>query len=544
MKDSSPRLAAWTLLSVVVFIVAYFFFTHEGLYDYDDYHYARLAHELATGTFQVNPDARHLLAEPFRERLLVFAPVALLYRLFGVGIYTTTLWPLLCTLGSVVFCWALYRRREPVVAAGAMVLLGLHYFMLTLSNFLYPDNILMFGAVASAAALLWGRRNGQQHPALWGIGFAALTLAAFLAKETIVFYLPFYLSLLLVDLLRRQHQRFWLAAVGMGVFLLIGYLSFYYAHTGDALYRLHRIEQANVYFQPKNYLGSQRGQLLARLTWQPLASFISSGMGVAMLLALVAAFSTARKHPEARFWLWLALSSVACFWWGSTSLAQYNPITLTPRMMTPLLPPLCLAAGFGLREALRNYRYAGWLALGLLGCALWLHNSGAVVYAGTAICFAGLFLVLRSGRYSDRLRSRLPAVMVLAIAAVLAIRPLYFMAKPSAFSFFDQQALIKQYLPATTKGVVFVDEHLLEKADFYYGFTPPPALVYRRYESADSLPIKPGQSAWLLVNGSTLTNPELTRQLIRYSESQVLAWFPHRQLVAQKGKVHLYQVFP
>lgn len=544
MKDSYPRLADWTLLSLVVFIVAYFFFTHEGLYDYDDYHYARLAHELATGTFQVNPDARHLLAEPFRERLLVFAPVALLYRLFGVGIYTTTLWPLLCTLGSVVLCWVLYRRREPLVAAGAMVLLGLHYFMLTLSNFLYPDNILMFGALASAAALLWGRRAGQQYPALWGIGFATLTLAAFLAKETIVFYLPFYLSLFLVDMLCRQHQRFWLAAVGMGLVLLIGYLSFYHIYTGDALYRLHRIEQANVYFQPKNYLGSQRSQLLARLTWQPLASFLGAGVGVAMLLALVAVFSPARKHPEARFWLWLALSSVACFWWGSTSLAHYNPITLTPRMMTPLLPPLCLAAGFGLREVLCNYRYAGWVALGLLACALWLHNSGAVVYAGTGICFSGLYFLHRSGRISAGIHSRLPPVTVLAMAAVLAIRPLYFMAKPSAFSFFEQQALIRQYLPATAKGVVFVDEHLLEKADFYYGFTPPPALVYRRYESADSLPIKPDQPAWLLVNSSTLTNAELTRQLIKYSEPEVLAWFPHRKLVAQKGKVRLYQIFP
>jgi 4-amino-4-deoxy-L-arabinose transferase-like glycosyltransferase len=428
MKDTSPRLADWTLLSLVVFIVAYFFFTHEGLYDYDDYHYARLAHELASGTFQVNPDARHLLAEPFRERLLVFAPVALLYRLFGVGIYTTTLWPLLCTLGTLAICWALYRRRAPLVATGAMVLLGLHYFMLTLSNYLYPDNILMFAALASAAALLWGRRPEQGHPALWGAGFATLTLTAFLAKETIVFYLPFYLSLLVVDLLRRQHQRFWLGAVSMGLVLLIGYLSFYYAHTGDALCRLHRIEQANAYFQPKNYLGSQRGQLLARLTWQPVASFIAAGVGVALLLALAAAFSPARLHPEARFWLWLALSSMACFWWGSTSLAHYNPITLTPRMMTPLLPPLCLAAGFGLREALRNYRAAGWLALGLLLCALWLHNSSAVIYAGTGFCFAGLFLLDWSGRVSGWLLSHLPALFIVALATVLAIRPLYFMA--------------------------------------------------------------------------------------------------------------------
>ncbi|WP_303311316.1 glycosyltransferase family 39 protein [Hymenobacter sp. BT730] len=543
MKDSSPRVATWTLLGLVVFIVAYFFFTHEGLYDYDDYHYARLAHELAAGTFQVNPDAEHLLIEPFRERLLVFAPVALFYRLFGVGIYTTTLWPLLCTVGTLVLCWALYRRRAPLVAAGAMVLLGLHYFMLTLSNYLYPDNILMFWALASASALLYGRRESQQHPRRWGISFALLTLAAFLAKETLVFYLPFYGGVLMVDLFRRQHKPFWLASLGAGLLLLLGYLSFYYLYTGDALYRLHRIEVANVYFQPKNYLGAQHGQLLARLTWQPLASFLGAGLGVALLLALVAAVSPARRLPEARFWLWLAVSAIACYWWGSTSLEQYNPITLTPRMMTPLLPPLCLAAGFGLREALQHRLYAGWLAMGLLACALLLHNSGAVVYAGASVCFAGMFFLHHPERVSPLLFSRLPLMTLLLLAAVLAIRPLYFMAKPSAFSFFEQQALIRQYLPDTAQGTVYVDEHLLEKVDFYYGFSPVPTLVYRRYESADSLPLATEKPAWMLVNRSTLTNPELTRQLIKYTEPEVLARFPHRKLVAQKGKVSLYQVF-
>uniref|UniRef100_UPI000B029008 hypothetical protein n=1 Tax=Hymenobacter sp. AT01-02 TaxID=1571877 RepID=UPI000B029008 len=44
-----------TLLIVGLFTVAYFFLTHEGIYDYDDYTYARYAHQLATGTFVPAP---------------------------------------------------------------------------------------------------------------------------------------------------------------------------------------------------------------------------------------------------------------------------------------------------------------------------------------------------------------------------------------------------------------------------------------------------------------------------------------------------------
>ena len=83
----------------------------------------------------------------------------------GVNIISATLWPLLATLGCAGLIWRLYRRREPVVAGGAMLLLGLHYFTLNLSNYLYPDNMLMFWCLAGAAALLRGRRAGPAGPA-------------------------------------------------------------------------------------------------------------------------------------------------------------------------------------------------------------------------------------------------------------------------------------------------------------------------------------------------------------------------------------------
>ena len=124
---------------------------------------------------------------PLHQRFMVFGPVAALYRLLGVGIFTTTLWPLLCTLGTSLIFYLLYWRQAPVVASAAMLLLGLHYFTLNLSLYLYPDNVLMFWATASAAALLLGRRTEQTHPIGWGVGFALVSFAAVLSKETIVY---------------------------------------------------------------------------------------------------------------------------------------------------------------------------------------------------------------------------------------------------------------------------------------------------------------------------------------------------------------------
>ncbi|UOQ51331.1 ArnT family glycosyltransferase [Hymenobacter cellulosivorans] len=540
----SSRLPDLTLAFVLLLTVAYFLLTHEGLYDLDDYFYARYAHQLASGTFRVEPDPLGLLHDPLKERWLIFGPVALLYRVFGIGIITTTLWPLLATLGCSLVIWATYRRHEPVVAAGAMLLLGLHYFTLNLTNYLYPDNILMFWCLCCGVALLKGRQAARR-PWRWGAGFALLNFAALLSKETIVYYLPCYLALLAVDVFRRRHARFWLAAAGVGVVMLGAYLAFYQAYTNDALYRIHLIEHTNEYLKEGNFLGGNRGALLARLTYLPLVFFVGTGLAGALVLAGAAGLQRRLwLSPDARFWLLLTFTTLAFYWLGSTSLSQYNPITLLPRMSTPLLPPLCLAAGFGLRSFLDSGRGGYWLTLLLLAAAAWLHNSVSVIYGLLALYFAGAtWWAARATESSWRPGTgRFARLALGTLALALSIRPVYFMGKPRVSAHFAQQRVISQQLAAPARGVVFVDNFLVGNYDFYYGFQVPAGLRFRRYTAADSVQVGPGEQAWLLVNSRTLTNPELTRKLIRSSEAEVLARFPRRRLLTQDQQVRLYRV--
>ncbi|MCC2545114.1 hypothetical protein LJY25_01540 [Hymenobacter sp. BT175] len=549
MNRLSVRLPDVALLVVGLVTVAYFFLTHEGLYAIDDYFYSRYAHQLATGSFHTVPDPQGLLHDPLKERWLIFGPVALLYRLFGVNIITTTLWPLLCTLGCAVLLWALYQRREPVVAAGAMVLLGLHYFTLNLSNYLYPDNILMFWCLAAAAALLTGRKRGFSGQLAWGAGFAGLNFLALLSKETIVYYLPFYLGLLALDVVRQRNGRFWLSALLSGAVLLGAYLAFYQLATDDALYRIHLIENTNEFLKEGNFLEGNRAGLLARVTWQPLSFLLGIGLGIALILALASLFRF-QKEPasDAGFWVGLAFSTLAFYWFGSTSVTQYNPITLIPRMTTPLLPPLCLAAGFGLKHYVQTGRGGGWLALALLAAAGWVRSSVSVIYGLLAVLvmvqtvLAGVSTAQGRPSRNQPGTRRFAVLALLGLTLGLLIRPVYFMTKPGVSSHFDQDRLIRQHLPRTARGVVFVDDYLISNYDFYYGYHVPPGLQFRRYWARDSVQLNPGEQAWLLLNHSTLTNDELTRRLIRYSADSVLQWFPRRQVAARAGKVTLYKV--
>ncbi|UOR07286.1 hypothetical protein MUN82_09340 [Hymenobacter aerilatus] len=544
MNFSLARLPLLTLLFVVLMTVAFFIFAHEGLYALDDYFYSRYAHQLLNGTFRVQPDPLGLLHDPLKERPLIFGPVAGLYALLGINIISTTLWPLLATLGCVGILYALYHRRAPVVASAAMLLLGLHYFTLDLTRYLYPDNILMLWCLASAAALLRGRQATRRR-VLWGAGFALLNFAALLSKETIVYYLPFYLLLLGRDVLHRRHGRFWLAALLTGAALLGAYLWFYQVYTNDALYRLHLIEHTNEFMRDNNYLFGNRAALVARITWQPLAFLVNIGLGLMLVLAGVAFPLLRRPHSDARFWLVLAGSTLLLYWVGSTSLSQYNPITLLPRMTTPLLPPLALAAGFGVARLWQTGR-GYWVAGGvLLALAVWLHTSQSALYALPGLYFVGVGAWRRSQAARQLALPATAALTVLVLAAALSIRPVYFMRKPSVSAHFAQDRLIRQQLAAPAGGgVVFVDDYLIGNYDFYHGYQLPQNLQYRRYWARDSVQLAPGQQAWLLLNRATLSNDELTRTLIRYSPDSVLSWYPHRHLIAQDGRVELYKVNP
>ncbi|WP_176132864.1 glycosyltransferase family 39 protein [Hymenobacter sp. CRA2] len=544
--NSSPRLLrllpTLTLGAVGLFAVLYFVGAHEGLYALDDYFYSRYAFQLLHGSFQLGPDPQHLLHDPLHERWLIFGPVALCYALLGVNIWSTTLWPLLATLACLALLWAAYRRRHPLVASGAVLLLGLHYFTLNLTNYLYPDNVNMLACAAAALALWRGRRSGR--PLAWGAVFAGLNFAALLCKETVVYYAPFYLGLLVLDLRRGRHGTFWLTAFGTGAVLIGGYLGFYQWQTGDALYRLHLIEHTNEVLQEGNFLLGNRAALLDRLTLGPPRFFIGTGLGLALVLALAGL----RPEPQAatatddrRFWQGLAFSTLVFYWLGSTSLTHYNPITLLPRMTTPLLPPLCLAAAYGLADVLSTGRRTWFYVLALLALAAFDRSAAAVLYAGSACVLLGLHLLKRrsglaagSGAYA--------ALGLLGLALVLALRPAHFARKPSVSGHFPQARIIGQYLQAPGSGTVFVDDYLIGNFDFYYGYQVPPGLQYRRYWARDSVQLAPRQPAWLLLNRATLSNPELTRKLLRYSADSVLQWFPQRQLIAQDGPVELYRV--
>src|SRR6478735_8700321 len=385
---SNPAVA---LAFTALLTVAYFIFAHEGFYWLDDYIYAKYAWQLKEGIFDFNKPI--LPPDPLTNRVMIFAPIALLYSLFGLNIYVATLWPLLCTLGCGLLIFLLYRKTNPLVASAGILLLGLYYHTLFLASYLYPDNILMFFAFAATAVLYRFRYqlNGRQ-PVVYAALFVLFNFLAFLAKETIIYYLPFYLLLIATDFFQKKHTVFWLWSFLLGGICLGANFLFYHFETGDFLHRLHIIEETNAAY----HVGAEPypvSELLNRLTLGPVYFFMGSGIWLPLVFALglfsrfsFKNFILARTGEY--FWLLLALLVLLQFWFGSTSFQLYNRITLLPRMCMQLMPPLCLAAAFSIQKLLEGNRNLALLFAILFGLAAALERGNMLVmYVPLAVYF-------------------------------------------------------------------------------------------------------------------------------------------------------------
>src|SRR4026209_1118260 len=68
---------------------------YDFLDDIDSQHYAWLASQILTGKFTVG-------MPPFNDRLGTFVPSVPFYAAFGIGARTTTLWPLLASMLTII----------------------------------------------------------------------------------------------------------------------------------------------------------------------------------------------------------------------------------------------------------------------------------------------------------------------------------------------------------------------------------------------------------------------------------------------------------
>ncbi|MBK0404418.1 glycosyltransferase family 39 protein [Adhaeribacter sp. BT258] len=524
-SKNEPLLARLALLVGCVFTVLYFFFAHEGSYFNDDWAYSRYAHEVLTGDFAFE-------YMPFSHRFFAYLPVSILYATIGVSPYITTVWPMLCTAGTLVLIFGLLRKNYPGAAMWAVILLGFNFHTLFLSNYLYPDNVVMLLALAILGMLLHYRQV-QNNPIRFGLAFAVLNFLGMLTKETIIYIAPVYLYVFVLDLIRKENLKFWLWSAVFGAILLAFYFAAYEIFTGHWLNRFLMTSEIVNEFKP-GYLQNKTAYYFNRLTYEPILFFIGSGIIVPIIFAFSAPGVTLKnlvKLENTRsYWLLATILILLTFWFGSTSYTHYKPMVLVPRMITVLMPPLCISAGFALANNFHKPRFQLIVGVFFLAAAVISRSNLAVIYVPVGLFF--LFV-----RFVPKFA--LPVFGLLVIMFSLAIRPLHFMVKPTGTDYFVTQELMTERLNHKAgRYQVFTNYYLAQQYCSFYGYQPNPNYEYLNYDKTRQVSAS-ADTAYLLVNQAMIRNPEL---MLRLQADSVYKLFPKRELLWQKGNVQLFML--
>ena len=521
---SEEKLALYIFLFVVGFIICYWYFAFDGFYFFDDTAYSRYAWQVTQGNFTINQN------DTFAHRLGVFIPVAAIYSLTGITDYATILWPLLVFLGSSFVLFFCLKKKSVKIALYSVVIASLNFYLVFFSNKLYPDSIVAFFTLA-ATFVLWGvisKPHTSNVSAFFSVFlFCILLFLAFLTKETVLFYIPFYALIFIGDIKNKRNTKFWIYSLIIGLALLVAYFASYYLCTGDAFYRFKVIQEGHYAFA-MSYYDKFFLEIIPRLTYQPLLMFISSEMAIPCILALPLLFSLRKNdffdlNKFENFWKVLSIVLLVMLWFCSTSIKFYNPLSLQPRMYLLIVAPLSILAAVSLVQATKRIILFYCLAFAFCGfLCYYFHISSYIVY----FVLTGYFIIILFFNL---------AYKIIPLLFILLVHPLYSMLKPTDTDYKNEKEAITKFLMGDQgNNIVLTDEQLLSGYYYYYKFKNNPHYQYLEYKKG--IPGNFKGNIFVLLNKKSFTN--IGQSLPLFVSQKPSNW----AIVFQKGDVILYKL--
>ncbi len=413
MRDGASAARHLPLAGVLALHVVLVLAVGPGFMASDDLSYGRAAHKLSTGTFDLAAEAQH-----WSQRLGLVAPTALVFRLFGTGSWQAVVVPTVASLSGIATAYWFLRSRAPRGDAWrAALLYCVLPTTLSASTLLLPDNAIGVAILAAACLTIAGRSAGARRPALFGIGAAAVIAFSVTVKLTTVWAAPVFVALLVRDLLRRRHGRFWAAFTACGAALGAAYLAMYHVQTGDALFRINVIETGHNAGRKWALAGAETEVFVRRLSVEPFVMMFRAltftGLLALALPTMTAALAAPRKTARRNVvFSAIAVCLIVLFFFGSTSLRRFAPMPLLPRMLAPIIPLLVVLAAARWPRPSRAVTAGRTIGVLLLaGAAVYALANGKFLQAAVPAALLALLLAPRESAIGLRRRVLLIAIL-------------------------------------------------------------------------------------------------------------------------------------
>jgi 4-amino-4-deoxy-L-arabinose transferase-like glycosyltransferase len=352
-SDADPSFTRWLpiLIALLVVAAALRIAYAPGFIPVDDAEYARVAAHILDGTFSrenhTGPPVNH-------ARAGMVLPVVALFNVFGPNEISLAAYPFALSLLTLclvyAFAAATFGRYAGLIALGIWTFVPLD---MDFAARLTPDTPMTAFALLAIFVIYLARLRadiGRAGSFLRGAGAGLAFGAAWLCKESTVYFAPFCLILLCYDL-KRDWRRFvplWAGVAAGSILVFASEMVFYAASTGNWLYRFETIETnyrmyPEFFFNEGAKFGYEAGMpywkaVLKRILLEgPRAFFLSPEVMYLPFFALIAGlYGIYKKDKQFYFMTLLFVSLLFMFNFSSASLETYQPLPLFFRYFHPL----------------------------------------------------------------------------------------------------------------------------------------------------------------------------------------------------------------
>jgi len=343
MANTKEIIILILVLSTAV-VLSYIFYSGPFVY-YDDNYYIFSAHQMLQGTFRPS-------GNPFTVETLTIASIALSFLLFGYGPLQAALPSLVEYLATIIVIFFFGRKMSNDYFGGiASFLYATTPFVVVYTTRALPD-IFTGLTVAIACYYIYDAIELKSERAMFLAGFfISLTMLVKTAGAIMIASFIITLTYLYVHNKFRKYKRMLTYAfVGMIIPLLIMMLYFYLL-TGNLLFNLHSYAGI-VDLAPTTVL---KNISAFDISINPLYLFnvnqdpSTFPIGIIFILAFAGIIlGIARKKISIEAFSLLVLIPLLYFFFGTTSLNHYVPISVASRYLAIFVAPLAILAAYTL----------------------------------------------------------------------------------------------------------------------------------------------------------------------------------------------------
>lgn len=348
------------LCLIVLAAVALRIYWAAGFMPKDDAEFIRVAYQMLQGTFAHD---RWEGPPVIPVRTGIVLPTAASIALFGLGEAPIAIYPLIMSVVMIVliyvFAAKMFGHEAAVIASIIWIFLPIE---IELATMLFPEGPATAFAFIGIYCIYIARRQetlGQREQLMYGLVGGLAFGASWLCKESVVYFAPFCLALILYDFSRSGFKKLptWAGIASGSLAVLIGEMLVYWIINGDAVYRFTAMYK-NYELYPEFFFteGSRFGFESGTPYWKAVVKRVAiDGPALIFLTAhflflpsfgaIAALYGLYRRDDRFHFMAGLMLVLILMFDAFSVSLRDYQPLPLFSRYFYAICVPAVVLTG-------------------------------------------------------------------------------------------------------------------------------------------------------------------------------------------------------